>query len=314
MTKLQILIDFIDAHPADIMWEAIHCDAKEKAEDLVAMFYALDYRWENDDLAKKHFQEDGTITTKWDEKGKNTCYSITPTKIILFGSKSFYQAQEKNIISYDEMFGEAEDFNRSIDNAVLLREFKEEEKTKTVKIEELEKRFCPQCGNPLFNNGEKFCMECGFKIPENFFIKEVPQEIPQPVPTNTQNVIQAEQPIPSDSVQQNPKELENFIQNNEIVQENQENSKNAVDILPKNKKSSSHLMNRLLIVLSIFIIVALGLFIAQYCVGNNMDNDYGKFSNSWERIELVTQSNEEDTTEEVLTENTESQTEEQPTE
>ena len=30
MTKLQILIDFIEAHPADIMWEAIHCDTKER--------------------------------------------------------------------------------------------------------------------------------------------------------------------------------------------------------------------------------------------------------------------------------------------
>lgn len=330
MTKIQILIEFIEAHPVDIMWEAIHCDTKEKAEDLVGMFYALDYRWENDDLAQKHFKEDGTITTKWEEKGKNTCYSITPTKIILFGSKSFYEVQEKHIVTYEEMFGEAEDFNVQIDKSLLLQDFKKE--VEVVKVEELPQRYCPQCGNILLNNGEKFCMECGFRIPENFFVQEASKSEP-PNPESTSaipNIIQQDQQtsqtsptqvftIPSvvdnpvqeveNNSQQLPAKADFSVQNTTNVQEIPKNQDNVNDSLLKDKKSSNHLTNKLLIVLSIFVIIALGLFVGQYFVGNNMDNDYGKFSSSWQKIELVTQTDTEESSNSTeSTENTETET------
>lgn len=264
MTKLEILIDFISTNAASLFSYAIQCDTEEKAKDLIGLLYSLGFRWENDDVTNAHFSNDGSITTKWQDKGRSTCYSITVDKIIFFGKKTFYENQGKEIITYDKFFENADDLNSSIDTDKLKENFKDEKipvssiisetqnldkniNRGTIQIDEKE---CPQCKNIIKNNGSRFCMECGYQIPEDFFeIKE-------------KSVDEFENSVVS--VENDQKEYD------------KNDTEGSVDLKTNNQTKKQ------IIIISVMIIMLLLFIIVFKIIQINQDNNFSMFSSIWE--------------------------------
>lgn len=307
MTKYELLQEWINDNANDILMFAVHCDTNEKAEDFISMLYSMGFRWENDDLAEKHFTEDGTVTTKWEIKNKQTCYSITPTKIILFSSLYFYSSQGKIIIEYDDLFGNAENPDRIIDIECLKDDFVDE----VVKPPEVDNQIddisqlnfldfkeCPNCHNNIQNDGSKFCMECGFEVPNNFFIE--PKSLENDDKVTSEDIIE-------ENNEEKPKEKvkEIIVTKNDdaSIKDHPVSENDSTNNLPKTvsfvtkstdqaeetKEKSGRGGHKLQVFLMGIIIVAFAgamLFVNQAKI--NSDNDFNKFSEKWELVEETT--------------------------
>ena len=307
MTKYELLQEWINDNANDILMFAVHCDTNEKAEDFISMLYSMGFRWENDDLAEKHFTEDGTVTTKWEIKNKQTCYSITPTKIILFSSLYFYSSQGKIIIEYDDLFGNAENPDRIIDIECLKDDFVDE----VVKPPEVDNQIddisqlnfldfkeCPNCHNNIQNDGSKFCMECGFEVPNNFFIE--PKSLENDDKVTSEDIIE-------ENNEEKPKEKvkEIIVTKNDdaSIKDHPVSENDSTNDLPKTvsfvtkstdqaeetKEKSGRGGHKLQVFLMGIIIVAFAgamLFVNQAKI--NSDNDFNKFSEKWELVEETT--------------------------
>ena len=309
MTKYELLQEWINDNASDILMFAVHCDTNEKAEDFISMLYSMGFRWENDDLAEKHFTEDGTVTTKWEIKNKQTCYSITPTKIILFSSLYFYSSQGKIIIEYDDLFSNAENPDRIIDIECLKDDFVDE----VVKPPEVDNQIddisqlnfldfkeCPNCHNNIQNDGSKFCMECGFEVPNNFFIE--PKSLENDDKVTSEDIIE-------ENNEEKPKEKvkEIIVTKNDdaSIKDHPVSENDSTNDLPKTvsfvtkstdqaeetKEKSGRGGHKLQVFLMGIIIVAFAgamLFVNQAKI--NSDNDFNKFSEKWELVEETTAS------------------------
>lgn len=307
LTKYELLQEWINDNANDILMFAVHCDTNEKAEDFISMLYSMGFRWENDDLAEKHFTEDGTVTTKWEIKNKQTCYSITPTKIILFSSLYFYSSQGKIIIEYDDLFGNAENPDRIIDIECLKDDFVDE----VVKPPEVDNQIddisqlnfldfkeCPNCHNNIQNDGSKFCMECGFEVPNNFFIE--PKSLENDDKVTSEDIIE-------ENNEEKPKEKvkEIIVTKNDdaSIKDHPVSENDSTNNLPKTvsfvtkstdqaeetKEKSGRGGHKLQVFLMGIIIVAFAgamLFVNQAKI--NSDNDFNKFSEKWELVEETT--------------------------
>lgn len=307
MTKYELLQEWISDNANDILMFAVHCDTNEKAEDFISMLYSLGFRWENDDLAEKHFTEDGTVTTKWEIKNKQTCYSITPTKIILFSSLYFYGSQGKIIIEYDDLFGNAENPDRIIDIECLKGDFVDE----VVKPPEVDNQIddisqlnfldfkeCPNCHNNIQNDGSKFCMECGFEVPNNFFIE--PKSLEHDVEATSEDIVEENN---TKKTKEKTKETVAAKDDDVSTKINTISENNSTNDLPKTnsfvtrpidetekiKEKNSRGGHKLQIFLMGVIIVAFAgamVFVNQAKI--NSDNDFNKFSKKWELVEETT--------------------------
>lgn len=274
MTKYEILINFITENAQDIFIYAFHCNTPEKATDFIGLLYKLGFRWDGDDFEDDHFKEDGSVTTKWDDKGRQTCYSITPSKIILFGKKAYYESQGKTIISYDDFFKEAEDLSDSVDEKELKHEFKSPKDVNTIiaetgklndsgvtfeevaEITSLDFKYCPECGNKLKNDGQKFCMECGYAIPDDFFIEKVIKKVEK----TKENVVDVDA---------------------------KENAKNEDDIKKTNKKFKlSKTIKQILIIAGILLAVII-LIVVVKVLQANIPNNFGLFSSNWQPVAMM---------------------------
>lgn len=284
LTKYDLLLNWITENAQDILYYAIHCDTKEKAEDLIAMLYTMGFRWENDDLANKHFLEDGTVTTKWESKKEHTCYTITPAKLILFGSESYYSSLGKMICSYDELFAEASDLQNKINEEELKEEFEESssKKNKSQQIKTLKSRICPLCHNEILNDGSKFCMECGFQIPEDFFqyIQPVMDSDSSVDDANTENDINLTEEVTGDDF---TSENDSDIIKSEDVPANNLNF--VVDENDKAKKLNK--TAKQLIIIGVIIFIFLGVLFGVKIYQSKVNNDFGRFSENWEVVEQV---------------------------
>lgn len=284
LTKYDLLLNWITENAQDILYYAIHCDTKEKAEDLIAMLYTMGFRWENDDLANKHFLEDGTVTTKWESKKEHTCYTITPAKLILFGSESYYSSLGKMICSYDELFAEASDLQNKINEEELKEEFEESslKKNKSQQIKALKSRICPLCHNEILNDGSKFCMECGFQIPEDFFqyIQPVMDSDLSVDDANTENDVNLTEEVTGDDF---TSENDSDIIKSEDVPTNNLNF--VVDENDKTKKLNK--TAKQLIIIGVIIFIFLGVLFGVKIYQSKVNNDFGRFSENWEIVEQV---------------------------
>lgn len=307
MTKYELLQEWINDNANDILMFAIHCDTNEKAEDFISMLYSMGFRWENDDLAEKHFTEDGTVTTKWEIKNKQTCYSITPTKIILFSSLYFYSSQGKIIIEYDDLFSNAENPDRIIDIECLKDDFVDE----VVKPPEIDNQVddisqlnfldfkeCPNCHNNIQNDGSKFCMECGFEVPNNFFIE--PKSLKENDESTSEDIIEENnKEKPKEDVEETVVTKDNDVSAKlNITSENDFANDlpktvsfvtKSTDKTEETKEKNSRGGHKLQIFLMGVIIVAFAgamLFVNQAKI--NSDNDFNKFSEKWELVEETT--------------------------
>ena len=284
LTKYDLLLNWITENAKDILYYAIHCDTKEKAEDLIAMLYTMGFRWENDDLANKHFLEDGTVTTKWESKKEHTCYTITPAKLILFGSESYYSSLGKMICSYDELFAEASDLQNKINEEELKEEFEESssKKNKSQQIKTLKSRICPLCHNEILNDGSKFCMECGFQIPEDFFqyIQPVMDSDSSVDDANTENDVNLTEEVTGDDF---TSENDSDIIKSEDVPTNNLNF--VVDENDKTKKLNK--TAKQLIIIGVIIFIFLGVLFGVKIYQSKVNNDFGRFSENWKVVEQV---------------------------
>lgn len=284
LTKYDLLLNWITENAQDILYYAIHCDTKEKAEDLIAMLYTMGFRWENDDLANKHFLEDGTVTTKWESKKEHTCYTITPAKLILFGSESYYSSLGKMICSYDELFAEASDLQNKINEEELKEEFEESssKKNKSQQIKTLKSRICPLCHNEILNDGSKFCMECGFQIPEDFFqyIQPVMDSDSSVDDANTENDVNLTEEVTGDDF---TSENDSDIIKSEDVPTNNLNF--VVDENDKTKKLNK--TAKQLIIIGVIIFIFLGVLFGVKIYQSKVNNDFGRFSENWKVVEQV---------------------------
>ena len=284
LTKYDLLLNWITENAQDILHYAIHCDTKEKAEDLIAMLYTMGFRWENDDLANKHFLEDGTVTTKWESKKEHTCYTITPAKLILFGSESYYSSLGKMICSYDELFAEASDLQNKINEEELKEEFEESssKKNKSQQIKTLKSRICPLCHNEILNDGSKFCMECGFQIPEDFFqyIQPVMDSDSSVDDANTENDVNLTEKVTGDDF--TPENDSDIIKSEDVPTNN---LNFVVDENDKNKKLNK--TAKQLIIIGVIIFIFLGVLFGVKIYQSKVNNDFGRFSENWEVVEQV---------------------------
>lgn len=284
MTKYDLLLNWITENAQDILHYAIHCDTKEKAEDLIAMLYTMGFRWENDDLANKHFLEDGTVTTKWESKKEHTCYTITPAKLILFGSESYYSSLGKMICSYDELFAEASDLQNKINEEELKEEFEESssKKNKSQQIKTLKSRICPLCHNEILNDGSKFCMECGFQIPEDFFqyIQPVMDSDSSVDDANTENDVNLTEEVTGDDF--TPENDSDIIKSEDVPTNN---LNFVVDENDKTKKLNK--TAKQLIIIGVIIFIFLGVLFGVKIYQSKVNNDFGRFSENWEVVEQV---------------------------
>lgn len=284
LTKYDLLLNWITENAQDILHYAIHCDTKEKAEDLIAMLYTMGFRWENDDLANKHFLEDGTVTTKWESKKEHTCYTITPAKLILFGSESYYSSLGKMICSYDELFAEASDLQNKINEEELKEEFEESssKKNKSQQIKTLKSRICPLCHNEILNDGSKFCMECGFQIPEDFFqyIQPVMDSDSSVDDANTENDVNLTEKVTGDDF--TPENDSDIIKSEDVPTNN---LNFVVDENDKTKKLNK--TAKQLIIIGVIIFIFLGVLFGVKIYQSKVNNDFGRFSENWEVVEQV---------------------------
>ena len=284
LTKYDLLLNWITENAQDILHYAIHCDTKEKAEDLIAMLYTMGFRWENDDLANKHFLEDGTVTTKWESKKEHTCYTITPPKLILFGSESYYSSLGKMICSYDELFAEASDLQNKINEEELKEEFEESssKKNKSQQIKTLKSRICPLCHNEILNDGSKFCMECGFQIPEDFFqyIQPVMDSDSSVDDANTENDVNLTEEVTGDDF--TPENDSDIIKSEDVPTNN---LNFVVDENDKTKKLNK--TAKQLIIIGVIIFIFLGVLFGVKIYQSKVNNDFGRFSENWEVVEQV---------------------------
>lgn len=284
LTKYDLLLNWITENAQDILHYAIHCDTKEKAEDLIAMLYTMGFRWENDDLANKHFLEDGTVTTKWESKKEHTCYTITPAKLILFGSESYYSSLGKMICSYDELFAEASDLQNKINEEELKEEFEESssKKNKSQQIKTLKSRICPLCHNEILNDGSKFCMECGFQIPEDFFqyIQPVMDSDSSVDDANTENDVNLTEEVTGDDF--TPENDSDIIKSEDVPTNN---LNFVVDENDKTKKLNK--TAKQLIIIGVIIFIFLGVLFGVKIYQSKVNNDFGRFSENWEVVEQV---------------------------
>ena len=244
----------------------------------------MGFRWENDDLANKHFLEDGTVTTKWESKKEHTCYTITPAKLILFGSESYYSSLGKMICSYDELFAEASDLQNKINEEELKEEFEESssKKNKSQQIKTLKSRICPLCHNEILNDGSKFCMECGFQIPEDFFqyIQPVMDSDSSVDDANTENDVNLTEKVTGDDF--TPENDSDIIKSEDVPTNN---LNFVVDENDKTKKLNK--TAKQLIIIGVIIFIFLGVLFGVKIYQSKVNNDFGRFSENWEVVEQV---------------------------
>lgn len=270
MTKTQIMTNFIVENAVDIFRFAFLCDTEEKAEDFISILYKLGCRWSLTSTEEDHFSNN-EIITKWKDAGKNTCYSINVNKIIFKGRKQFFESQGKEIVTYDKLFKDASDLDSSNDNEELKKNFISAPKdiiSETQKLEEssgllqLQEKKCPECGNIIKNGQSKFCMECGFKISEDFF-----------------NIVDDE----------NNKESEDV--KDDAVSEKQDDTQSLTKDEVANVKTAANKTKQLsqLLFIAFCALTALVIivFFANFIISRSVQNDFSKFTGVWEQISCL---------------------------
>lgn len=270
MTKTQIMTNFIVENAVDIFRFAFLCDTEEKAEDFISILYKLGCRWSLTSTEEDHFSNN-EIITKWKDAGKNTCYSINVNKIIFKGRKQFFESQGKEIVTYDKLFKDASDLDSSNNNEELKKNFISAPKdiiSETQKLEEssgllqLQEKKCPECGSIIKNGQSKFCMECGFKIPEDFF-----------------NIVDDE----------NNKESEDV--KDDAVSEKQDDTQSLTKDEVANVKTAANKTKQLsqLLFIAFCALTALVIivFFANFIISRSVQNDFSKFTGVWEQISCL---------------------------
>lgn len=276
MTKYDILLNWITENAQNIMLYAIHCDTNEKAEDLISMLYLMGFHWENDKLTAKHFAENGSVTTKWSTKGKQTCYSITSNKLILHSSISFCNNQGKIVVEYDDLFDEADDIDKSIDAQQLKKNFVDEVQEDVSESETILQRSvinqkeCPECHNILFNDGSKYCMNCGYEIPSDFFLDEVVTPVDIDISSDSETVDDTD-------------EHEELQREDDVVPSESEVSSSLSESQMKVRKTNKKLIKQITII-CLTIIIVIGVILGVNCFNAKSNNDYGKFSSEWQTV------------------------------
>lgn len=275
MTKYEILIDYIQNNAEELYYHAIHCDTPEKAKDLISLLYLLDFHWENDTNINTHFNNNEVITN-WDKKGRRTCYSILPSKIILYGNKSFYESQGKNIISYDELFAEADnltdvtkiELEKAPDKTENSVPETQNDNTKINNEKEQDVAFCPECGTPLHSGTEKFCMNCGYDLFSNTLLKE---EINQEETDDKASVQEGINPV-------------SLIENQDVGDNNNPSDvKETSQVVSINANVATKIQLIFIsAIIILFLIVIVGVKIIQFSYPNHFE----EFSGIWETVRL----------------------------
>ena len=270
MTKTEAVLGFVTKNAEDLPAFAIHCDTEAKARTLITVLYNVGFYWSESVNPFEHFDRHGEVLTKWKKNGKHTCYSLTLSKLIFFGNKSFYERQGRTVVEYDQLFD-----GTDADENVNLDEIKEKlfgiqqqkntssdesaeadddsEKRPDVVTPEpvyIKQRKCPQCGEVLENDGSKFCMVCGFEIPENFF-----------------DGVQAIDPAAQNVEKTEPQEQDN-------MQESSALTKNAT--------------KRQLVIIAAIVVFAVIFAVVVLAISNNKGNDFATFSSIWESAAIST--------------------------
>lgn len=270
MTKTQIMTNFIVENAVDIFRFAFLCDTEEKAEDFISILYKLGCRWSLTSTEEDHFSND-KIITKWKDAGKNTCYSINVNKIIFKGRKQFFENQGKEIVTYDKLFKDASDFDLPNDNEELKKDFISTPKdiiSETQKLEEssgllqIQEKKCPECGSIIKNGQGKFCMECGFKIPEDFF-----------------------------DIINNENNEENESTNGDVVSEKQDDTQNLtkdeITDVKTTVDKTKQLSQLLIITFCVLIALVIIVFFANFIINRSVQNDFSKFTGIWEQVSCL---------------------------
>lgn len=264
MNKTEAVLGFVTKNAEDLPAFAIHCDTEAKARSLISVLYNVGFYWSESVNPFEHFDRNGEILTKWKKNGKHTCYSLTLSKLIFFGNKSFYERQGRTVVEYDQLF-DGTDPNENVN----LDEIKEkllgiqqqknipddaangenknldqEPTSVTPEPVYIKQRKCPQCGEMLENDGSKFCMECGFEIPETFF----------------------------DGVQViDPK-----------TQQEDELEREKTDNIQGNGTLTKNATKRQLVIIAAIVVFAVIFAIVVLAISNNKGNDFATFSSIWE--------------------------------
>lgn len=270
MTKTEAVLGFVTKNAEDLPAFAIHCDTEAKARTLITVLYNVGFYWSESVNPFEHFDRNGEVLTKWKKNGKHTCYSLTLSKLIFFGNKSFYERQGRTVVEYDQLFeGTDPDENVNLDeikekllgiqqqknvsDGAANGENKDLDQEPAAVIPEpvyIKQRKCPQCGEMLENDGSKFCMECGFEIPETFF------DGVQMIDPKTQQEDKSE-----------PKETDNIQGNGTLA-------KNAT--------------KRQLVIIAAIVVFAVIFAIVVLVISNNKGNDFATFSSIWESATIST--------------------------
>ena len=270
MNKTEAVLGFVTKNAEDLPAFAIHCDTEAKARSLISVLYNVGFYWSESVNPFEHFDRNGEILTKWKKNGKHTCYSLTLSKLIFFGNKSFYERQGRTVVEYDQLFeGTDPDENVNLDEIKekLLgiqqqknvpdgaangenKDLNQEPNSVTPEPVYIKQRKCPQCGEMLENDGSKFCMECGFEIPETFF----------------------------DGVQViDPK-----------TQQEDESEREKTDNIQGNGTLAKNTTKRQLVIIAAIVVFAVIFAIVVLAISNNKGNDFATFSSIWESATIST--------------------------
>lgn len=270
MTKTEAVLGFVTKNAEDLPAFAIHCDTEAKARSLISVLYNVGFYWSESVNPFEHFDRNGEILTKWKKNGKHTCYSLTLSKLIFFGNKSFYERQGRTVVEYDQLFeGTDPDENVNLDEIKekLLgiqqqknvsddaangenKDLDQEPTEVTPEPVYVKQRKCPQCGEMLENDGSKFCMECGFEIPETFF-----------------DGVQVIDPKTQQEAKSEPEKTDNIQGNGTLA-------KNAT--------------KRQLVIIAAIVVFAVIFAIVVLAISNNKGNDFATFSSIWESATIST--------------------------
>lgn len=268
--KTEAVLGFVTKNAEDLPAFAIHCDTEAKARSLISVLYNVGFYWSESVNPFEHFDRNGEILTKWKKNGKHTCYSLTLSKLIFFGNKSFYERQGRTVVEYDQLFdGTDPNENVNLDEIKekLLgiqqqknasdgaangenKDLDQEPAAVTPEPVYIKQRKCPQCGEMLENDGSKFCMECGFEIPETFF------DGAQVIDPKTQQEDKSE-----------PEKTDNIQGNGTLA-------KNAT--------------KRQLVIIAAIVVFAVIFAIVVLAISNNKGNDFATFSSIWESATIST--------------------------
>lgn len=166
---------------------AVHCPTNENAEVVVKTLYDLGFEWgEGQNL----YKPDGSLETKWQNKKKETCYSVNNDSNIIFcARKAFYEKRFRRIVEYDDLIGDVTIGNDktasknaetsfAFDNtlnanfnfeqpAAVEAPKNEEIQPISSKLEEPSTVPCQHCGQ-MIKPTVKFCKYCGQKQDRDF--------------------------------------------------------------------------------------------------------------------------------------------------